>query len=95
MVKWIVGIFLVFMVVCATVYANTRAQYTELRINNPYSSISIKLQVKCDHNYKTGKYRYYKEVSIKRSSSIVMKVPTGLRKCEIWPIDKALFSDVK
>lgn len=91
----IVGAFLLIMGACAALSANSRAPYTELKVFNPYSSISIKLLVKCDHNYKTNRYTFYKTVIIKRSSSIVIRAPSNLRKCEIWPMDMKMFGDLK
>jgi len=85
------SIFLVLIMVCAAVYANTSAQYTELKIFNPYSSVAIKLLVKCDHNYKTNKYRFYKTVIIRGNANVIIKAPVGLKKCEIWPIEMNMF----
>lgn len=90
----IVGAFLLITGVCAALSANSRAPYTELKIFNPYSSLSIKLLVKCDHNYKTKRYTFYKTIVIKRSSNIVIRAPHGLRKCEIWPMDVKMFGDL-
>lgn len=75
--------------------AQTTQQYTELHVFNPYSSVSVKIEVKCDHNYKTKKYDFYKVFIIKRSSNIVIQAPVGLKKCEIWPIDMKMFGDLK
>lgn len=75
--------------------ANASPNYTELMVFNPYSSISLKIMVKCDHNHKTNKYDFYKVVVIKRSSNIVIKAPVGLKKCEIWPIDIKMFGDLR
>jgi len=70
-------------------------KYTELKVFNPYSSVSIKLLIKCDHDYRTKKYRFYKTIIIKRRSGITIRAPMGLKKCEIWPIDMKLFGDLK
>lgn len=92
---WLAIICLLITPVCAAVYANTNTQYTELKVFNPYSSISIKLLVKCDHDYKTNRYKFYKTVVVRRSSSVIIRAPQNLKKCEIWPMDMKMFGDIK
>ena len=84
-----IGVILIMWIcsiVLANVLANDNQRYTELKIFNPYSSISLKIMVKCDHNHKTKKYNFYKIV--------IIKAPVGLKKCEIWPIDMKMFGDL-
>lgn len=97
-IKYLVIIGTIFVIILWSyiiAQAQTTQKYTELRVFNPYPSISIKVMVKCDHNYKTKKYRFYKTVVMKRSSSAIIKAPVGLKKCEIWPIEMKMFGDLK
>jgi hypothetical protein len=69
--------------------------YTELKIFNPYSSVSLKLEVKCDHNYKTKRYNFHKVFVINRGANMILYTPTNLKKCEIWPLGFKLLGDLK
>jgi hypothetical protein len=80
---------------CIGAQAQITPKYTELRVFNPYPHVSIKVMIKCDHNYKTNKYDFYQVVVMKRSSSITIKAPVTLKKCEIWPVDMKMFGDLK
>ena len=81
-------VFLIFDVT----YANNLTQYTKFNIHNPFS-ISVKLIVKCDFNYKTKKYNFYKIIIMNKKSKIYMNFPYGFKKCEIWPVNVKIFGD--
>jgi hypothetical protein len=87
-------IAIIIVMVGTIVYANNKTHYTELKIFNPYSSVSVELLVKCDHNWKSGKYNYYKKIVVNRNSNVAIKTPNNLKKCEIWPINMKLFGDL-
>ena len=80
---------------CVYAHAQSAQKYTELMVFNPYPSVSVKVMIKCDHNYKTKQYDFYQVVVMKRSSFVTIKAPVGLKKCEIWPIDMKMFGDLK
>ena len=69
--------------------------YTKLEINNPYSSVSLKLEVKCDHDYKLNKYRFHKIFVIRRGGDMTLYTPSNLKKCEIWPLGFKMFGNIK
>lgn len=69
--------------------------YTELKIFNPYSSVSLRLEVKCDHNYKTNKYKFHKIFAVNRGENMTLYTPTDLKKCEIWPLGFKLLGNFK
>jgi hypothetical protein len=53
----IIAFSLVVFLIFGATYANNSTSYTKLSLHNPFS-ISVKLIVKCDHNYKTRKYKF-------------------------------------
>lgn len=88
----IIAFSLVVFLIFGATYANNSTSYTKLSIHNPFS-ISVKLIVKCDHNYKTRKYKFYKTIIMNRNSRIYMNFPSDLKRCEIWPVDTKIFGD--
>jgi len=51
---------------------------------NPYS-LDVELEVKCDHDFKTGKFLYYRKIVVPGKASKTIRVPASLKKCQIWP----------
>jgi len=88
------AILFTFFILSTPSYANISAKNTELEIHNPYSSVSIRLLVKCDYNNKTGGYKFFKNIVVNRNSNTSIRAPAGLKKCEIWPIGIKLFGDL-
>ena len=59
-------------------------QVVRIETHNPYS-LTVKLEVKCDYDWKTKNYKYYENVLIKGKKDVTLLVPNSLKRCEIWP----------
>ena len=79
---------MILVLLCAFL---TLPDYTEVKVFNPYSSISLKFLVRCDYNPKTKKYKFHKIKILNSDSNTSIIVPNGLKKCEIWPIERKIF----
>lgn len=82
------------LIILALLSTLTNTPTTKLEVYNPYT-VELKLEVKCDHDYKTNKYKYYKIVTIRRQSNITLYTPQNLNRCEIWPLDYKVFGSIK
>lgn len=58
--------------------------YIDLRISNPYS-LALNLEVKCDWQSDSNKYKYYRVINIPRKTITTLTFPNQLRSCELWP----------
>jgi hypothetical protein len=57
-------------------------QEVVLSVSNPYS-FNVDMEIKCDW---TGKnYRMYKRMLFKKKQITYLKVPSNLKRCELWP----------
>jgi len=63
---------------------------TELEVNNVYK-VRLVLEVKCDYQWETKKYKYYQIITIPKKGRMTLLVPSSLRRCEIWPLDFKIF----
>jgi hypothetical protein len=45
---------------------------------------TISMEIKCDHDYLTNKYKFYKIITIPGKSAITIRVPASMKNCEIW-----------
>lgn len=64
--------------------AKKQADDVNIEVNNPYR-LQVELEVKCDWDRDLEDFKYHKFLSIPGKRSIVIKVPSNLRKCQIWP----------
>lgn len=64
--------------------------HTVLEINNSYG-VGALLESKCDYDNATKKFRFYKKVKMKGKSKAIVRVPRGMKKCEIWVLEVYLF----
>lgn len=55
-----------------------------LQINNP-TVIPVKVQVKCDWNWRTKSYVYNKTFVFNTGERKTIKVPRNVKNCEVWP----------
>lgn len=69
------------LIMAGAVYIN---KDVKLRVFNPYKSINIKLNIKCDWNNKTGQYGINKNYNLNAKGSVVIKIPAGA-DCQLWP----------
>jgi hypothetical protein len=63
---------------------------TTIEINNTFS-MGILFNVKCDHNYQTQRYDFYRDIDIPGRGKYILKVPNHFKRCEIWPIKIRFF----
>jgi hypothetical protein len=56
----------------------------ELTVYNSYG-LSVQLEIKCDWNNKKGGFDYHQFVVIPGKKNSIIKVPSYLKKCQIWP----------
>lgn len=80
-------LLIVTLCFCAT---TVTADDTNITINNPKAADAL-IQIKCNHQYKTNTYKFYKQFWIMRRSSAKLTVPSGMKDCEIWVIDVKVF----
>lgn len=64
--------------------ASNSNKITELIVYNPYR-LSVQLEVKCDYQNKTKKFRYHKFVEVPGRKNTIIKTPANLKQCQIWP----------
>ena len=57
---------------------------TKLVIYNPYS-LGVKVEIKCDYNYKTKKFEFHKFMKVPGKKNTIISVPKNLNRCQIWP----------
>ncbi|MDP3987213.1 MAG: hypothetical protein Q8P81_03250 [Nanoarchaeota archaeon] len=76
---------------CNKELAAEEQRYTELEVHNVYSSVSVKLEIKCDWNSDLEEYRFHQIVTIPKNSKVVVKSPWGMKKCECWPLSIDFF----
>lgn len=55
---------------------------------NPYS-FAVRLEVKCDWDWRSGRYAFHQWLVVPGKKQTLIKVPNNLKFCEIWP--KVLF----
>ena len=58
---------------------------TEIMVFNPFG-ITVLSEIKCDHDYKTNKYKFYRLIELKKRSNILVIVPNAMKRCELWPL---------
>jgi hypothetical protein len=63
---------------------------TAIVINNTFG-IGVELETKCDFDNKIGNYTYYKRIIIPKRTRKVLRVPVGLKMCEIWVLNVFIF----
>jgi len=51
---------------------------------NPYT-INVDLEVKCDWEWRKGKYLFHKFITVPGKRKVLINVPNNLKFCEIWP----------
>lgn len=67
----------------STFYGQTsKRNVTDITINNSFR-VGAELEVKCDHIAGKG-YSYYKRIVVPGKENRMLRVPQGLRNCEIW-----------
>lgn len=55
-----------------------------IMINNPYS-VKVKFELKCDYDNKAKKYKLYKKYLLPKKSRLIIDIPRGSRRCQVWP----------
>lgn len=78
-------IIIVIMMLLFSNFVFASPKTTEIMVFNPYR-ITVMSEIKCDHDYKTGKYRFYKIIELKKKSNMLVIVPNSMKKCELWPL---------
>jgi len=63
---------------------------TNIVVNNTFN-IGTELEIKCDYNYRTNTYAYFKRIIIPKKTNRTLTVPGGRKQCEIWVIRIFLF----
>jgi hypothetical protein len=58
---------------------------TNIHIHNTHA-VGVLLETKCDFNYKTQSYKFYKRIFVPKKDDRTISVPYGLKECEIWVI---------
>ena len=56
----------------------------KITIYNPYS-ISARMEIKCNHNWKTNKFTYHQFIFIRGKKNMTISVPNNLTECQVWP----------
>jgi hypothetical protein len=57
---------------------------TKIGVYNSYS-LSLRLEVKCDHDWKTKRFLFHKFVVVKGKKKTTIIIPNNMRKCQVWP----------
>jgi len=56
----------------------------QVDIYNPYRW-DVKLEVKCDYNWRTKKFIYHKHLNVPGDGKLTIHISKTFRKCQIWP----------
>lgn len=83
-------IIILTLLLFATVTAANKHHDVTISIYNPYR-IMLKIETKCDWNWKTKKYSFYKIYNIPKKGFKRIIVPNELKECEIWALDFKIF----
>jgi len=51
---------------------------------NPYR-IDVSLEIKCDHDWLKGRYRFHQFVAVPGKGRADIVAPNNMARCEIWP----------
>lgn len=51
---------------------------------NPYR-LSVRLEVKCDHDWKTNRFTFHRFIDVPGKQNTIIQVPNNMRDCQIWP----------
>ena len=87
---YLIGCILVFAtpIIWSVVYAHASGLKADntIRITayNPYR-LSVRLEVKCDHDWKTNRFLFHKFIDVPGKQDTVIQVPNNMRDCQIWP----------
>ena len=88
-----IGLLLLFMVgpiLTTLARGSTENHYVNITIFNSWP-VSVLLESKCNFNYETQKYSFYKKIFIPKRSNRTLSVPNGLTNCEVWVLDVKLW----
>lgn len=76
---------IVFIVVFLSMISSSIAKdIIILEVNNPYS-LTVNLKVKCDYDYNKKEFMFQRLISVKGKSNMLISLPAGLKRCQIWP----------
>ena len=85
---YVIGILIVVaIIVVRVVYAHasgSKADIIKITTYNPYR-IGARLEVKCDHDWKTNRFVFHKFIDVPGKQNTVIRVPNNMRDCQIWP----------
>ena len=89
------GIFIfllvsLFCLVPTTLAGQGSAGTTSITINNSHA-IEVTLEVKCDYQWETKSYKYYKQIVVPKLRHYTIAVPNNIRSCEIWTLNVDIF----
>lgn len=70
--------------ITSSLEASTNQQIIQLQISNPYRWDVI-IEVKCDWDNDQQNYRYLNKLKVIGKKITQVKLPSYLRKCELWP----------
>lgn len=61
-----------------------KAGIVTIQTANPYR-FDVRLEVKCDWDWRSGRYRFHQFIVVPSKQKILIHVPNSLGFCEIWP----------
>lgn len=84
-------LFMAAPILACLVHADeVKNDITNIHIHNTHG-VGVLIETKCDFDYKTQNYRFYKRMLIPKKTDRTLSVPFGLKECEIWVIKVILF----
>jgi len=86
-VAFVVGALLIMagIVKLAVAHANSlKANTIRITAFNPYR-LDVRLEVKCDHDWKTNRFVFHKFIDVPGKQDTVIYVPNNMKDCQIWP----------